>query len=565
MARDFDQIAAAAAHVQASQVADETTSLPPGYIEGFEPTLNPDYTVNIKAGIAYIAGRAVKMEADHLLAGEDWVAPRLDHPNHYYIYLDKSGSFRVDLVKPVYNRGYAYYEQPDFGWRAIAKIFLKNNNIIYCSSEVTTTGFTVTVAPNGYTGQADYYCTGTNDQIMINAAILYVYSAYYGGLIRLLEGTFITSAAIVFYSNISLKGNGNASIIYPTSQTFNILSAIGTSGSYLSNINISDLCLYTELWSTLSLSIYNINFDYVSNTTVSNVLFKKMGGTICFAVFNSLDIIVTNCIWDGENVTNVSDMYAFYCESSARVLISTNVFKNAKGDGISVYGVWINGGGSGCEVSNNTFYNFTTPGTADCIGIRVSADNVKIFGNKIEALDTADNGTPRAIYIVSGNRNSVVSNYCYNNGSDTGIANTNNRNFYDAGTDTQTYSNSWQTPVAGEPSLGEKKRKRVRIISTTTISCSTSYSVSLATTSAPVGTKSVSLEVYYTTAFGGGSCPIAFGTTSTDVISMTRNRNAYAVTDHLDTNLNSLGNFKFWLPGTTNTNEFDLYMTHYSL
>jgi hypothetical protein len=72
----------------------------------------------------------------------------------------------------------------------------------------------VTVAPANYTGQADYYCTGVDDQLIINAAIEYVSEAYGGGKVQMLEGTFNLKHGVKIYgvlvtANVTLLGSGN--------------------------------------------------------------------------------------------------------------------------------------------------------------------------------------------------------------------------------------------------------------------------------------------------------------------------------------------------------------------
>ena len=66
----------------------------------------------------------------------------------------------------------------------------------------------VTVASSTWTGQADYFCDGTNDYVEIQAALDYLNSKG-GGLISLTNGTFdITGQALTFYDNIIITGEG---------------------------------------------------------------------------------------------------------------------------------------------------------------------------------------------------------------------------------------------------------------------------------------------------------------------------------------------------------------------
>jgi parallel beta-helix repeat protein len=131
-----------------------------------------------------------------------------------------------------------------------------------------------------------------------------------------------------------------------------------------------------------------------------------------------------------------------------------------------MYGIFVQGN-SKIEISGNTCYGLSGTPTGiycDCLYAIISknylVDNstgINVVGDYVKVVDNyCKDNTACGIYVGGTSQNcSLTSNYCYNNGSDTGIANTNSNNFSDSGTDTQTYSNSWQTPVASEPAQGE--------------------------------------------------------------------------------------------------------------
>jgi parallel beta-helix repeat protein len=99
---------------------------------------------------------------------------------------------------------------------------------------------------------------------------------------------------------------------------------------------------------------------------------------------------------------------------------------------------------SGCQLVNSSIADCTDKGAV------VSTNQAIIQNNQITG------NTNAGLVIQAGYRNLVTNNRCYNNGSDTGLENTNEDNFYDAGTDTQLSGNSWQSPVTLEPSWGSK-------------------------------------------------------------------------------------------------------------
>jgi len=80
---------------------------------------------------------------------------------------------------------------------------------------------------------------------------------------------------------------------------------------------------------------------------------------------------------------------------------------------------------SGCQLVNSS--------VADCTdtGVIVATSHALIQNNQITG------NTEKGLFIAAGYRNIVSGNRCFNNGADTGIANDNQDNFYDAGIDTQ--------------------------------------------------------------------------------------------------------------------------------
>src|SRR5438874_1205838 len=86
-----------------------------------------------------------------------------------------------------------------------------------------TATFVVAASDASYTKAADYVCTGSNDDVQINAAITALPSA--GGKIILSEGKFTISAAIaISISNVTLEGQGNATQIF-VANSANLLAA----------------------------------------------------------------------------------------------------------------------------------------------------------------------------------------------------------------------------------------------------------------------------------------------------------------------------------------------------
>jgi hypothetical protein len=321
----------------------------------------------------------------------------------------------------------------------------------------------VTVAASGYTGKADYYCTGTDDQLIINAAIEFVSSAYGGGTVQLLEGTFNLSNSIIPLSYIVLSGNGDSTV----------LKANLTIGTVAGEAYVIKAFGPT----VLNFAIKNL---LISNITFSGTVTKPIG--ICLQDTNNCvidNITITPCPWiaigmftqaDYNNIRNCriigstsDDSAAGIFSAGTNILITGNTIRGLRSTGsiptsdyplVAVVGIIYTL--DGAIVSNNTVYDISTSAVSKLsAGIIGNSNRSTYSANKIsDVKNTTTAANAVGLYIAGGSNNSVTGNYAYNNGSDTGIANTNSKNFNDSGTDTQCYSNSWQSPVASEPSLG---------------------------------------------------------------------------------------------------------------
>jgi len=500
MARDFAQIEAAAKASADAVAQANTLALPPGYINGFGVTLKKDYTVTVSGGAANVRGKQVKLEDAHLLTLQDWVAPRMDTPQHYYIYLSLEGNIYVDIVKPVFNDFYGYYEQPDYGWRVLGKLFVKSNNIIYAIKDVERSGRTVTVGASDYVGYADYYCDGTADQVLINMAIQYVSSAYGGGTVLLSEGNFniacdaSTGIAISMLSNVVLRGAGNGTNLHI--DTDSATNAFGIYASGISNINIS----FFQIASVNGATSYGI---YAAN--ISNVVITAIRSSCALRSHITLsgtgNGAITDCVIDCSSVVGgLTD--GIIC-AVPRALITGNQIRSLRGsmaEGIYVFG-------DGAIVSDNLIYDLSGSLAAGYnSGIRVTSNYASITGNRIEKVKNSGTATNAGgISVAAVNNNALDHNYCYNNGLDTGIANTNGNNFSDAGTDTQTYSNSWQSPVSGEPSLGTAHKHHAALVAAGSINAGNTVDVNANTLAGiPIGSKAINIRGYCVVSLADG-------------------------------------------------------------
>lgn len=406
MSRDFEAIMRGTISNETDITKNEVISLPPGYLVGFDVRLRPDYTVVVSAGAANVGGSLVKKSDDHQLAEADWVLERYNADRHFYIYLTKDGSFKVDIIAPVWNDSLLYYEHPDLQWRAIGKMFVAGGNIVFGIKEVEKTEQTVTVAPHGFTGEADYYCNrdspyGNNDQILINAAIQYMSESYGGGTVRILPGDFYCAgvtqpswtvasvgvAILLFdYDNIVLSGSGKSSVIHldSTNKTVPMLISKSNANTVLtSNSVVENLYLYNDSSAGTASAVASY---YSDNMIVRGLTIYNF--TTGIAGVNALNILIENNYIDSNN--HSSSATGIYVDGQTRT-------------------------GSDAKILNNVVKNqyYLSNGPVRGIGVQYFTD-VLISGNTISHIvcdyDYDDLFGAAGIYLASCDRAQVVSN-----------------------------------------------------------------------------------------------------------------------------------------------------------
>lgn len=492
--RSFEDVQALKQSYFNTDTGTAVSNLPPGYVEGFKLTLRPDYKITIGGGITTVGGNLVKtVERD--LSGDDWISPKVgadDTGTFFYLYITINGEYRVDRSPPAWSDEYYYYAHPTYGYRVIGKLWLdEDDDVKFVSTEFSDSlGAEITVAPEGYIGEADYYCTGEDDQIIINAAIQYVSTAYlgYGGTVTLLAGSdFNTTVTVSLKSNVALNVSPGA-VIKINGDDYAV-SAIGSDTSILLNISIVGGGKITRDSSDTSATIL-VYFYYVNNLKISGTIYNQLNyGAIyldyCYSFIVSENIIDNDDQTVSNNIVGIKvvrgsgiiknntieniDTSAYFsgitindsAQTNNDILIDGNIIRNLSCTDSGYFSCGIAVAGDRNLITNNQIYNLTSTDSSYPTGILLSAgDDHGITDNKIRDCEY------KGIVIVSGvNRTQVKNNYCYNNGSDTGIANENGDNFSDSGTDTHLSGNSWQQPVSGEPSIGEFHHRYAEIYS----------------------------------------------------------------------------------------------------
>ena len=137
----------------------------------------------------------------------------------------------------------------------------------------TTARFVIGTSTAGWTAaDCDYLCDGTADQVEINAAITALPAT--GGEIVILDGTYnITAKIDVTKDNVSIRGNGNATILkrmFDSSVPDGVITLTSRSGCKIANLQIDGN--KTSYTSTSNSGIYlkGSNYNTVTGNTCNN-------------------------------------------------------------------------------------------------------------------------------------------------------------------------------------------------------------------------------------------------------------------------------------------------------
>lgn len=499
--RSPEEIDAAKRAIRQRDLELSIQSLPPGYIEGFKMTLEDNGRLKISAGVLNLKGQQITVPQEVYVTEENWLVDKLAS-TEYYIYVSTSGKYVIDRFKPEYHDADIAWYHPILGHRSIGRLYVdtNGNDIIFAQRKTEDEGAMVVVAPSTYTGDgAHYYCDGSEDEITIQKAIKYGSGKYGGAVIHLMIGTYKieTSAIDQGYDDIVVEGEGFGTIIEKNGN-FHAIEATGGSGSEVNRIQLKNLQVTRNSADTNS--EYLVHFEYSDDVTIENVLFydANAGGVDfeycerlhimgCFIrkfsvraiIIQNSEAIIDSCTIDGESIS-VSDVtYAISLTTSpASIVANCRIINMESSD--HIVGIYFAGGG--IKIVDCYVKNITTTGAAKAAyGIYVNNDDNQILNNYIDDMDADTIANGVGIYIVDddnqviGNysinnsgkgirivgagsaRTLLTNNFCQVNGSDTGIANENEHNFDDTGTDTQIHSNSWQQPVSGQSAIGELK------------------------------------------------------------------------------------------------------------
>ena len=233
----------------------------------------------------------------------------------------------------------------------------------------------------------DYLCDGTADQTEINAAITALPAT--GGEVVILDGTYnITAKINVAKNNVSIRGNGNATILkrmYDSSTGEGVITLTSRSGCKIANLQVDgNKTSYTSS-NNYGIYLYSSSNNTITGNTCNN------NGTGINLTSSSNNTVTGNTCYNNNN-------YGIRLYSS-----SNNTFTGNTCNNNGSYGIYLLSSSNENTITGNTCCNNGS------FSIYLSdAHNNTVTGNTC-------NNNSCGVYLASSNNNTVTGNTCNNN------------------------------------------------------------------------------------------------------------------------------------------------------
>jgi parallel beta-helix repeat protein len=258
------------------------------------------------------------------------------------------------------------------------------------ASHSKTARFVVGTSTSGWTEKdCDYLCDGTDDQEEIIQALNDLPAT--GGEVVILDGTYNITASIHIPDNVSLRGNGNATILkrmYNSTDTDSgptargLITLTGKSGCKIQGLQIDgNKATYTAG------SNYSIYLSSSSNNTVTGNTCNNNSHGIFLSSSSNNTVTGNTC------TNNTRGIWLYYSSNNT---ITNNTCTNNK-YGIDLY-----------RSSNNTVTGNTCNNNSHGIYLSSSSNNT-VTGNTC-------NNNSYGIFLSSSSNNTVTGSTCNNNG-----------------------------------------------------------------------------------------------------------------------------------------------------
>jgi parallel beta-helix repeat protein len=311
------------------------------------------------------------------------------------------------------------------------------------ASHVKPARIVVGTSTSGWTEKdCDYLCDGTNDQVEINNAIAALPAT--GGEVIILDGTYnITARINVNKNNVSIRGNGNATVLkrmWNSSFSEGIITLTSVQGCRIENLQIDgNKTTYTSNYNyAIRLHSSNNNNTVTGNTCNNNYhgihLSSSSNNTVTNNTCNNnehgirLDSSSNNTV-TGNTCNNNNN--GIFLDSSSNNTVTSNTCNNNNN------GIRLNSSSSN-TITGNTCYN-------NYYGIHPSSssNNIIAANTCIRGIGTPeDYSTSQRTILLSGtdnNYNLITSNNCMGQAPvvEGGTGNTVFNNKWDASDDIQ--------------------------------------------------------------------------------------------------------------------------------
>lgn len=290
-------------------------------------------------------------------------------------------------VKTAYDKAVSAYELADGkldanfvsnGYAGIDEVTTTLNDM-WSDRVAPPTTITISSSTSKHMLTADYYCSGTNDQTVINNAISALPST--GGKIVLLEGTYNISGQInVNKPNVTICGMGNSTVL-------NCKQGIWGIAATQPNFTVANLKITFDTYNSTSICIYasgsRCKFE---NLDLSNAVYgiNCGGGHSIIHNVTATDNNINIHLGSAYNI--VSDCYSEDAkETGIRVEGICNIVTGCHISDAGTYGILVTSGG-GSKVADNIIIRDSYSDSQYSIYVTSSAynsctDNVMIGKN----------------------------------------------------------------------------------------------------------------------------------------------------------------------------------------
>ena len=219
----------------------------------------------------------------------------------------------------------------------------------------------VTVAASNWTGQADYYCDGTGDNVEIQAAIDYVYLLG-GGEVVLTSGLFVCANTIlILKSGVVLRGQGNSSILAQGYIQWQSASTVNASVTSFSMSTVEPTASFFidgyGVGSAANIFIYD-----TSSFSGGISLFYRLANVVSCGVNNSGAYF--GSITAFSNCNTVSNCFVYNCSGFTGYSYCKNITSSYFAGSTSIVRAGGIVGFGGCEnITSCSVYDTTISGT----------------------------------------------------------------------------------------------------------------------------------------------------------------------------------------------------------